>query len=391
MGGTQFMRHLARLISIAVGAILILAGCGLGTSHQPALTAGRTAGSPAIGILVGTGPADHGLHQAQPWAADTRSVAAWAGGSGARVIIDRFGSGPGSSDVMYNAPVISTTAQNALIHKTQLRHAENALVHAFGREQSTTTDGPVNLISGVRAMEQHLSVFPHARVTNVLIFGNAVQTAPPVNLADPLQLADPKAALQRVVSQGLLPPHSCTGWHVSMIDGSQSPAGGLSALQDEQLREFWRELFASCGGRLVMWDTTLIAFPATGQVAPASWLDHRIIVPLPASVLFGPNSPALRPGAGRTLGAVARMLTRTYPAATAQIAGYAAAVHGPGPTAQAVARARARTTAAWLEAHGVRASRLSVHGYGDHDQIAPDTTPAGQAANRRVVISIDVG
>jgi outer membrane protein OmpA-like peptidoglycan-associated protein len=385
------MRRLAWLISIAVGVVVILAGCGQGVGHQPASTTGRTAGPPAIGILVGTGPVDHGLHQAQPWAADTRLVATWAGQHGARVIIDRFGSGPGSSDVMYNAPVISTTAQNVLIHKTQLRHAENALVQAFGREQATTTGGPPNLISGVRAMEQHLNVLRHAKTTNVLIFGSAVQTAAPINLGSPLQLADPKATLRRVSSQGLSPPRSCIGWRVYMIDGSQSPTGGPSALQDEQLREFWREFFASCGGRLVLWDTTLITFPATGQVAPANWLGHRIIVPLPASLLFGPNSPVLLPGAARTLGAVARMLTHTYPAATAQIAGYAAAVDGPGPAAQALSRARARTTAAWMEAHGVRASRLSIHGYGDRVQIAPDTTPAGQAANRRVVITVDVG
>ena len=75
----------------------------------------------------------------------------------------------------------------------------------------------------------------------------------------------------------------------------------------------------------------MITFLATGQVTWASWLGYKIIVPLPASVLFESNSAVLLSAAGRTLGAVARMLTRTYPPATAQIAGYTAAVDRPAP------------------------------------------------------------
>ena len=154
-------------------------------------------------------PADHDLHQAGTWTADARIVASVAGQSGAHVIVNQVGSGPGSSDVMYNARVTSGNGQNTLIRGTQLQHAKTALVQAFGKEQATTAPGPTDVISGVQAMERHLSVFPHAKTTDVLIWGNAVQTAGPVNLADPVQLADPVATLQTVVSQGLLAPNSC--------------------------------------------------------------------------------------------------------------------------------------------------------------------------------------
>jgi outer membrane protein OmpA-like peptidoglycan-associated protein len=236
-------------------------------------------------------------------------------------------------------------------------------------------------------MAQHLQAFAH-QTTNVAIFGDAVQTAAPVNLADPLQLADPKSTLQSVMSQGLLNRNECRGWHVYMVDGSLTPAGGLSTLQDEQLREFWREFFASCGGRLVAWDSTLIAFPASGQVPAASWTSqHQIIIPLAASVLFRPNQAVLLPSAGQILDQLARKLTLTYPRATAEIAGYTAAVTVPGgPPALALSRARAQAVATYLEARRVGAGRLSVHGYGDQDQI-----PGGLALNRRVVVTLYVG
>jgi outer membrane protein OmpA-like peptidoglycan-associated protein len=236
-------------------------------------------------------------------------------------------------------------------------------------------------------MEEHLAAFPHAGPTNVVILGDAVQTAGPVDLADPVQLADPVAALRAVAAQGLLPRNSCAGWRVHMVDGSLTPAGGLTALQDEQLREFWREFFARCGGRLVLWDSTLIAFPASGQVEPASWAapGHReIIVQLAASVLFEPDQAVLLPGAGPALDELARVLLYTYPNATADIAGYTA--HVGGGNGLALSRARAHVIAGWLEAHGVSASRLSVHGYGDTRQI-----PGGLEINRRVVVTLHVG
>src|ERR1700722_16482558 len=127
---------------------------------------------------------------------------------------------------MDNAPGGSTNGQNSRIKQTQLGQAEKGMTRAFGTEQATTTPGQVDVISGIRLMEEHLAAFPHGRTTNVVIFGNAIQTVGPVNLADPVQLADPVAALQAIAAQGLLPRNSCAGWRVSMVDGSLTPAGG---------------------------------------------------------------------------------------------------------------------------------------------------------------------
>jgi outer membrane protein OmpA-like peptidoglycan-associated protein len=282
---------------------------------------------------------------------------------------------------MFNAPLTSTDGQNPLIIQAQMKRAEDEMVRAFEQEQATTIPGPTDLISGIQKMEDHLREL-HAVNPDVIIFGDAVQTAGPVNLTDPVYLADPRLTLEKVKAQGLLQASACPGWSVYMVD--PSPAG-FSGLQDEQLREFWREFFAACGGHLVLWDTTLI-FPASGRVAPASWATpgHRkIIVPLSASALFVPNQAILRPSAGRILGELCHDLTSTYPNATAKIAGYTAAA-GDGDGAS-LSQARAKVTAARIEACGVGKSRLSARGYGDHDQI-----PGGWAANRRVVVTLQV-
>lgn len=374
-------------VASAIGLAMFLAACGSGGGSRLSATAsGGAARPPAIGVLLGTSPADHALRGARMWAGDAELVAEAAGSLGAHVVIDRFGAGPGSSDVMYNSRVASTTGLNSLIIRTQRREAENRLERAFAEEQASTTPGPINLISGVRSLAEHLQAFDH-KTTYVVIFGDAVQAAAPVNLADPLQLADPKATLRSVISRGLLSRDECRGWRVYMVDASLTPASALTTLQDEQLREFWREFFGSCGGRLVVWDTTLIAFPASGQVPPTTWVrQHRMVIPLPVPLLFSPNRAVLLPSARPMLDRLARKLTLTYPHATATIAGYTAAITVPGPTAQALSRARAEAVTAYLETRGVSADRLAVHGYGDQRQIS-----GGPALNRRVVVILHVG
>jgi outer membrane protein OmpA-like peptidoglycan-associated protein len=366
--------------ALVAAGTLVLTGC-VSAADQP-ISPGPSASTttsliPTTGVLVGTNPADRSLRAA--WTAEAGQVASAAGKFSARVIVDRFGTGPSSSDVTFDAPLASTDGQNSLVRQTQLKHAEDEMVQAFGDEEAAIVPGPVDLISGVQAMESHLRELSAAH-PDVIVFGDAEQTAGAVDLADPVQLADPAQALAKVKAQGLAQAASCSGWNVYMVD----PAPAVfTALQDEQLREFWREFFATCGGHLVLWDSTLI-FPASGRIAAATWANpaHRqIIIPLPASVLFKPELAVLLPGAGAVLGEVCHDLTATYPAATADIAGYTAAIGGGDGLA--LSQARAGLVASYLGGCGVSASRLSAHGYGDRDQI-----PGGLAANRRVVITV---
>ena len=374
-------RRLQLTAAVTTGA-LALAGCSLAANQSTATSALPASVSsvhvPTTGILVGTNPGNRALHPA--WAAEARQVATAAGRSRARVVIDRFGPGPGSSDVMFNAPLTSTNGQNHLIIQAQVTSAEHEMEQAFDDEQATVTPGPTDLISGIQEMQDHLHEL-HAVHPDLIIFGSAEQTAGPVNLADPVQLADPRASLEKVKAQGLLQASACRGWNVYMVD--PSPAS-FSGLQDEQLREFWREYFGACGGHLVLWDNTLI-FPASGQIPPATWTtpgNREITVPLPTSMLFEPDQSILLPGTGRFLDELCRDLTSTYPTATAKVVGYTAAVGGSG---MALSRARAQVVTSYLEACGVGASRLSAHGYGDGDQI-----PGGWAVNRRVVVTLQV-
>jgi outer membrane protein OmpA-like peptidoglycan-associated protein len=374
------------LAAAAAVSALALAGCGsvvtnqpASTTTQPVATSDPPAHIPTTGILVGTSPGDRGLHL--EWTADAREVASVAGQSAARVIIDRFGTGPGSSDVTFNASLASTDGQNILITQTQVKHAETEMVRAFDQEQATAIPGQIDLISGIQKMENHLGELDAVN-PDVIVFGDAVQTARPVNLADPIQLAVPSLTLEKVKADGVLQASACRGWNVYMVDPSSA---GFSGLQDEQLREFWREFFTACGGHLVLWDSTLI-FPASGQISPASWATpghQEITIPLPASVLFEPDEAILLHGAGQTLGELCHDLISAYPTATASISGYTAAVGGGDGIALSLARAQA--VASYLEACGVNPSRLSAHGYGDHDQI-----PGAPAANRRVVITLQV-
>ena len=112
----------------------------------------------------------------------------------------------------------SGNGQNSLICGTQVRGAQAALVQAFTEEQASHHPRARKRDQRRAAHGgQHLGALPHAQTTNVVIFGDAVQTAAPIDLADPVQLADPVATLRAVMAQGLrsgtpAPAGGCTWW-----------------------------------------------------------------------------------------------------------------------------------------------------------------------------------
>ena len=136
------------LTATAAAGALALTGCVSTATNQSASTSGpacagdspRQRASLPPGFWWARTQADRGLHMA--WTADARQVASAAGQSSARVVIDRFGTGPGSSDVMFNAPLASTDGQNSLIRQTQVKHAEDQMVRAFDAGAGHCPSGP---------------------------------------------------------------------------------------------------------------------------------------------------------------------------------------------------------------------------------------------------------
>ena len=101
---------------------------------------------------------------------------------------------------------------------------------------------------------------------------------------------------------------------------------------------------------------------------------------------FDVGKSVLRPAARVTLDSLARELNR--PAAQAvniTITGYTDSV-GSDEYNMKLGMARAMSVQTYLTAHGVDASRMVADSKGEADPVAPNSTAAGRALNRRVVI-----
>jgi outer membrane protein OmpA-like peptidoglycan-associated protein len=105
------------------------------------------------------------------------------------------------------------------------------------------------------------------------------------------------------------------------------------------------------------------------------------------SVLFGLGEYHLAPAALPQLRGLLRLLSASYPHATATIDGYTDDLPTPGGNLL-LSQRRAQHVEDWLITHNVAASRLQAVGYGDTDPVAPNTA-TGQPLNRRVVVVID--
>ncbi|HLK24731.1 MAG TPA: OmpA family protein [Caulobacteraceae bacterium] len=123
---------------------------------------------------------------------------------------------------------------------------------------------------------------------------------------------------------------------------------------------------------------------------------ETVKVDLSADVLFDFDKSDLKAGAEPDLAKLATVLT-AYPAATVKIDGY---TDGKGTEAhnRPLSDRRASAVATWLQAHaGVAAARISTHGFGSANPVAPNTNPDGsdnpdgRAKNRRVEITISKG
>jgi len=120
---------------------------------------------------------------------------------------------------------------------------------------------------------------------------------------------------------------------------------------------------------------------------------QAVKVDLSADVLFDFDKADLKAGADADLTRLATVL-QAYPSATVKIDGY---TDGKGTDAhnRPLSARRAASVAAWLEARaGVAAARITTHGWGAANPVAPNANPdgsdnpEGRAKNRRVEITI---
>ena len=103
-------------------------------------------------------------------------------------------------------------------------------------------------------------------------------------------------------------------------------------------------------------------------------------------VNFETNSDRLLPGAERILNDAAATLAKN-PTIRVEVAGHTDS-DGSAAYNEGLSARRAQTVHDYLANRGIDVSRMSVRGYGESEPIADNSTAAGKAQNRRVVLRI---
>ena len=111
-----------------------------------------------------------------------------------------------------------------------------------------------------------------------------------------------------------------------------------------------------------------------------------IILNMPGNVTFATDQDQLNPAFFPVLDSVSVVLNK-YPRTLLDIDGHTDSTGSPQYN-QTLSERRAVSVAQYLNSRGVDARRLLVVGYGQTRPIAPNESPDGRAANRRVEIRI---
>ncbi len=127
------------------------------------------------------------------------------------------------------------------------------------------------------------------------------------------------------------------------------------------------------------------ATPMVGDEATV--LPKAARLEIPGDILFDFDRAELRPEARTVLAPLAATLAGDGD--PIEIGGH---TDSRGSTAynQALSQRRAAAVARFFTVHGVAASRLRIHGHGEGEPVADNTTEVGRAHNRRVEIRLPV-
>lgn len=404
-GGPRVM-----LPAITIVLAMLLSACGslsttaaataqTSTGLSPACPPGQTApaivANPApahtvISVLAQTSPAGRSPVTQEARMAAISTVVAVAEADHARIIADRISSGAAGGQLAANLTLVGT-GPNALFRQTNLACTAAAARTALnGLAAASSQPSGVDVLAGLTTLAQHLHGFPR-RTTDVVLLGNLMATTGALNVASGTALTHPNATLNKLASSGLLP--DCRGWQVYAIGGGTGTT--LGDQQQAALRRLYQGLFARCGGKLVVWDTNLVTFPASSvQIPPLATTAPAprttaagIVLTLPAAE-FATGRAVLLPAATPALVADLAIISR-YPNAKISSTGYSDSIRDAAPGGNALlSLRRADAVSAWLEAHGIAAGRITSSGAGATDFVASNSTAQGRQANRRVEILI---
>ena len=172
------------------------------------------------------------------------------------------------------------------------------------------------------------------------------------------------------------------GSHVAITTTTTPSAAKVAPLASSQAR-----LLAQIQERLML---ALSAKGLVGDTSVSSSSAGLTVGLAKDSAFFGTDSAQLDPVGEEIVDVLAAVL-KSYPNAI-EVAGYTdnePITGGPYATNWALSAARAVTVAIRLtKTDGVAPSRVALIGYGQYHPLVPNTSPAGQAKNRRVDIVV---
>lgn len=166
------------------------------------------------------------------------------------------------------------------------------------------------------------------------------------------------------------------GWKVlEKSEGANSGNGIIVAHYDRNGRDLWLRLVSGNAE----WSASVAD---VGQGLRRIATACRVPV---YGITFDFNKATLRADAAPMLNEVLALFN-SMPALSAQIGGHTDNVGKPDYNLR-LSASRAEAVKGWLVAHGVSATRLSTHGYGDTQPVVPNDSDMHRARNRRVELA----
>jgi outer membrane protein OmpA-like peptidoglycan-associated protein len=123
------------------------------------------------------------------------------------------------------------------------------------------------------------------------------------------------------------------------------------------------------------------------QVAETRRTEEGLLLNLRNDLLFETDSAILTESAIAQVSRIGDILVK-YPEDRIRIEGHTDS-RGTGPYNEALSMRRAEAVSRVLSSRGVKPRQIMVLGRGETEPVAPNETPAGRSANRRVELHID--